>query len=322
MQRIAWTGALALALLAGCQAEDQRPTVNPAPPPPLSTRAPEPITPLPPPPRPAPRQQPVSVPPTQQPLPRAGGETVRLADILPRGGIARGRWRIIVVHHSAASNASPQGMDSYHRQRGWSGGLGYHFVIGNGVNYPDGQVFVGPRWKNQATGAHCKNTAGRYLGVYRDKNFFNDHGVGICLIGDFQTETPSPSQLRTLRDLITLLVVNGGIPPSQVYGHGEITNKTACPGRNMNMPALRRSIATAAADAWDVAGSGRELEFRLASFPLEDGLGCGHDACAEEDDAACSAALELALDPARDLDQAVKAAVVWAGGIVNLPYIH
>lgn len=225
----------ALLLSVGCESQQGGRGLRPLPDPVLSTRPPERIEPIPPPkPTPAP-----------EPLPDVGAGLVRLRDIMPAGGIQRGKWQVIVVHHSAARNSTPQGMDAWHRQRGWAGGLGYHFVIGNGVNYPDGQLYVGPRWKSQSTGAHCKNAAGRYLGVWRDRNYFNDRGIGICLIGNFQSESPTPRQLATLRDLTALLVQQTSAAPSAVWGHGEITHKTECPGRNMNMGSLRRSVAAA-----------------------------------------------------------------------------
>ncbi len=231
------TLAIVFAVSCGCESPDRNEKLGPLPGPVLSTRPPEQIAPIP---RPAP-----APPPSQSPMPEPISGEVRLRDIMPPGGIQRGKWQIIVVHHSAARNSTPQGMDSWHRQRGWSGGLGYHFVIGNGAKYPDGQLYVGPRWKSQSTGAHCKNSAGKYLGVWRDRNFFNDRGIGICLVGDFQSEQPTARQLATLRDLTALLIQQTNVPPGAVWGHGEITHKTACPGRNMNMTTVRRSAGAA-----------------------------------------------------------------------------
>jgi hypothetical protein len=138
-------------------------------------------------------------------------------------------------------------MDSWHRQRGWEHGLGYHFVIGNGVGFPDGQVFVGPRWSSQKTGAHCKSKAGRYFGRSCPSNYFNEHGVGICLIGDFETGRPTARQLETLSRLIAFLCQECRISPDRVYGHGEVTHKTACPGRYCSMDTIRRSARIAVA---------------------------------------------------------------------------
>lgn len=172
------------------------------------------------------------------------------AAIRPSTPIARGRWQVIVVHHSASEVDSPASMDNYHRNsRGWDRGLGYHFVIGNGVNYPDGQVFVGQRWRLQETGAHCKAGAGRYFGVQRPSNFFNDNGIGICLVGDFQNGRPTARQLQTLTALVEHLCAQTGIPAGRVYGHGEVTKQTLCPGTNLrrSLVQIRREVAAALA---------------------------------------------------------------------------
>jgi N-acetylmuramoyl-L-alanine amidase len=168
---------------------------------------------------------------------------VDLSDILPpRGGL----WETIVVHHSEKANATPDGMHKYHLSRGWENGLGYHFVIGNGLGYPDGKVYMGPRWRKQQTGAHCAAGAGRYFGVRRPDNFFNEHGVGICLIGDFETGgRPTARQMATLEALCSYLCNTAGINPNRIYGHGQITGKTACPGRLMEdrLSQLRSNVA-------------------------------------------------------------------------------
>lgn len=164
--------------------------------------------------------------------------------IIPPGGITPGRWQCIVVHHSASPKSTPKGMDYYHRHdRGWENGLGYHFVVGNGIGYPDGQVYVGPRWKRQIHGAHCASDGGRYFGAYRKNGYFNQHGIGICLIGNYEEEYPTAKQLATLERLIAQLCIETGIPADRVYGHGEVTHKTACPGRHTNMRTVRRAVA-------------------------------------------------------------------------------
>lgn len=250
MQRIALAGCLLALLVAGCQTPERHSNLGPVPAPLLSTRPPPVVSPIPPPP---PEPQVIPTPPPRR-------STVTAADIRPLRSIAPGRWKTIIVHHSGSDASTPQGMDSWHRQRGWAG-LGYHFVIGNGVNYPDGQLFVGPRWRLQQTGAHCKSSAGTYLGAWRPNNFFNEHGIGICLIGDFEKDRPTARQLQTLEDLITVLIQEADINPSNVFGHGEVTHKTACPGRYMNMAQLRRNVAARAARQGATAAStaGRRL---------------------------------------------------------------
>ena len=164
----------------------------------------------------------------------------------PPGGLKNGCWKTIVIHHSASPEATPKSMHNYHlKQRGWSNGLGYHFVIGNGRNYPDGQIHVGSRWKKQQTGAHCKSRRGRYLGHWRADNYFNEHGIGICLVGNFEKESPTPKQLESLTRLLAFLCRETGISPHQIYGHGDVTHKTLCPGRKFDIDIVRRSVQTA-----------------------------------------------------------------------------
>ncbi len=226
-------GLFVLLIIAGCRPAGPTGVLGSPPSPLLSTRAPRAVRAIP---------KPVRTP-TREVTPPAGRATITARDVRVPGGIKKSEWQTIVVHHSGTSAATPTGMDRYHRDvRKWSNGLGYHFVIGNGVKYPDGQLYVGQRWKNQQTGAHCAAAEGRYLGRWRPRNFFNEHGIGICLIGNFENERPTREQLRTLDELIRVLCGEAGVGADQVYGHGEITHKTACPGSNLNMHAVRRAV--------------------------------------------------------------------------------
>ena len=141
------------------------------------------------------------------------------------------RWKYVVIHHSGSDASTPRGMRDWHvNGRGWSA-LGYHFVIGNGVGYGDGEVYVGERWTRQMHGAHCKTPDNRY----------NDRGVGVCLIGDLETHGPTPRQVRALTRLVSFLSEKCGIPKSRILTHGGVTNKTACPGRHFSLkPVFRR----------------------------------------------------------------------------------
>jgi hypothetical protein len=149
----------------------------------------------------------------------------------PPGGISK-RWKTIVVHHSATATGNARTFDRAHRDKGWEE-LGYHFVIGNGSTSGDGVVEVGGRWRTQKHGAHCKTP----------DNFYNDHGIGICLVGDFNKSRPTPRQMASLQRLVAFLSDQCRIPDSRVTTHGLVTNKTQCPGRNFPILSLRRSLA-------------------------------------------------------------------------------
>jgi len=122
-----------------------------------------------------------------------------------------------------------------HKQKGWDE-LGYHFVIGNGTNSGDGQVEVGPRWPRQKWGAHAKTPDNR----------FNDYGIGICLVGNFDIERPTAAQMNALAKLTAYLMQTYNISADHIVGHGD-TKATDCPGRNLSIAQLRQMASRLAA---------------------------------------------------------------------------
>jgi hypothetical protein len=146
-------------------------------------------------------------------------------------------WKWIVIHHSASPSGNAAKFDKEHRAKGWDE-LGYHFVIGNGTDSGNGQVEVGPRWPKQKWGAHAKTADNRY----------NDFGIGICLVGNFDIERPTPQQLQSLAKLTAYLMKTYHIPASNVIGHRD-TKPTNCPGRNLNIAVVRRMATQVLAGA-------------------------------------------------------------------------
>jgi hypothetical protein len=155
---------------------------------------------------------------------------VRPGPIVPAGWIPpvpANHWQWIVVHHSATTTGSAATFDREHRQKGWDE-LGYHFVIGNGSLSGDGQIEVGSRWPKQKWGAHAKTPDNR----------FNDYGIGICLVGNFDIDRPTSRQLESVTRLVSYLMETYHIPAEDVLGHGQ-TKPTDCPGRNLSIAWLR-----------------------------------------------------------------------------------
>lgn len=149
----------------------------------------------------------------------------------PRNGKISRKWKTIVLHHSATERGGAKLFDKHHRQKGWDG-LGYHFVIGNGTDTPDGTIETGLRWHQQKHGAHCKTP----------NNFYNDRGIGICLVGDFTRQPPTRKQMVSLNKLTRFLCDQCKIPPNRVLTHHLINKKTKCPGKHFPVDSVRRSI--------------------------------------------------------------------------------
>ena len=152
-----------------------------------------------------------------------------------------GRWQGIVVHHSATRSGNAAEFHRMHQQRvdasgeHWIG-LGYHFVINNGRGGPDGQIEVGFRWRQQMQGAHCRprNCA---------DNYWNEHTIGICLVGNFELERPTQAQYEALARLVRFMCDRYSIPQNRVLGHGQVHGaNTRCPGRFFSWQELRRRL--------------------------------------------------------------------------------
>jgi hypothetical protein len=196
-------------------------------------------------PRDWPELGPLPLPPRSLPSTPASTASVPYAD-QPTAAEARAwsvarrssRWRYIVIHHSATPTGSAAQFDVFHRKtKGWDG-LGYDFVIGNGTGSKDGAVEVGYRWRDQVRGAHAGDDE------------MNEHGIGICLVGDFTKTRPSPAQMRALSRLCNFLSSYCGIGRDRFRLHGQVRD-TACPGpyfpRDFLEPLRPRRTASAGA---------------------------------------------------------------------------
>ena len=141
-------------------------------------------------------------------------------------------WEWIIIHHSATRMGSAEVFDAAHRARGMINGLAYHFVIDNGTEgRPDGFIETGPRWIKQMYGGHCRQA------------YINEHGIGICLVGNFSVDQPTPKQLDSLALLIRGLQDQFHIANDRVLGHGEVIGEfSECPGSQFPWDELHKRL--------------------------------------------------------------------------------
>jgi N-acetylmuramoyl-L-alanine amidase len=197
-----------LVFSAGCVPQ-RRATVAPTLPP-LAPPAP-PVTPILPPP-PPPRLPSTPADSSFNSLPRPQNVTGNLDAALGR------HWKYIVIHHSASDSGNEAVFDREHKDRGWRG-VGYDFVIDNGEGGPDGRVEVTFRWEQQIEGAHAGNDE------------YNQYGIGICLVGNFDRDLPTAKQMDSLVALVNYLQKRCDIPTDHILGHCHVRiGGTHCPG--------------------------------------------------------------------------------------------
>jgi len=137
--------------------------------------------------------------------------------------VAARDWKHIVIHHTATSRGSVESIHEAHlKKKDKSGnpwlGIGYHFVIGNGNGMPDGEIEQTFRWRQQMHGAHAG------VGDY------NQQGIGIVLVGNFEKQHPTAAQLVAVKSLVKMLKAEYRIDVDHVIGHSDV-KATACPGK-------------------------------------------------------------------------------------------
>jgi N-acetyl-anhydromuramyl-L-alanine amidase AmpD len=101
-----------------------------------------------------------------------------------------------------------------------AGDLAYHFVIDR-----SGRIWEGRSLSWQ--GAHAGNGAA------------NTANVGVVLLGNFDVQEPTASQLLSLQQLLANLCQRYAIRPENIYGHDEVKGQyglppTRCPGRYLS----------------------------------------------------------------------------------------
>ena len=113
--------------------------------------------------------------------------------------LAPARWKYVFIHHSqtTSGNALTLAQDAT--------GMGDHFVIGNGDGCVDGEIQIGQRWAQQQS---ALPPAGA--------NKIDPACISICLVGDFDRTTPTPTQLRRLAQLVNAVQGQLHIEPQQV----------------------------------------------------------------------------------------------------------
>lgn len=160
----------------------------------------------------------------------------------------------LVLHHTyRPTTAQYQGASTieairkYHLSKGWRD-IGYHLLIG-----PEGAIWPGRplEW----TGAHALVEKPEMLKLLGSSDYLNKFSVGVCAIGDYDSEQPSVPLIGSLKEVLFQLARRFGIPLERLFFHRQVS-ATACPGRNFDLETVRSwlkaepAVAAWAADSW------------------------------------------------------------------------
>jgi N-acetylmuramoyl-L-alanine amidase len=145
----------------------------------------------------------------------------------PAAPIEAGQWDAIVIHHTGEPSGSPASIDAAHRGQGLAG-LGYHFVIGNGIQMDNGEVHAGFRWVDQLPGAHVAGPSGAA---------WNRSAIGIALVGNGDRRPFTDTQINRLIALTSELARRLDIPSDRIFLHTDLS-AVSSPGRYFQASAL------------------------------------------------------------------------------------
>ena len=121
---------------------------------------------------------------------------------------------LVIIHCSAVKPdqlSSAAQIDSWHRQRGYHLGIGYHYVIRRNGDIEPGR----PEWM---VGAHCLN--------------HNKYSIGVCYEGGLDArgqpaDTRTDEQKAAMRKLLERL--HRDYPKAVIVGHHDLDPMKDCP---------------------------------------------------------------------------------------------
>jgi len=171
-----------------------------------------------------------SLPPGVLPRSAWGARPVNRSKVTP----ANAPWRHITIHHSTSKDSPAvlatasgaksdlQRIQKYHMTNNGWGDVGYHFLIDAG-----GRIYEGRSMEFQGAHAGTDGASNNNVG-----------NIGICLLGNFDEERPTPAALRSLEQLVRNLRSTYSIPSKGVSAHLDWKN-TECPGQYL-LPYVRQ----------------------------------------------------------------------------------
>lgn len=135
----------------------------------------------------------------------------------------------VILHHTWSPNSraytgpeTVRAIQRYHvEERGWKD-IGYHLLIA-----PNGDTYPGRPMTEY--GAHCKGQ--------------NEH-IGVAAIANFDEEAPAGwGGIWQLCECLSILLNRIKVGSAGLHFHREYADKS-CPGRNLQLDALRARIST------------------------------------------------------------------------------
>ncbi len=131
-------------------------------------------------------------------------------------------WTAVDFTSQSATAERIEKIRKYHTGEKRWGDIGYHYIVDR----------AGRVWEGRPI---------QYQGAHVSQN--NEHNIGILVLGNFEKQSPSSAQLKSLYSTTAALKSKHGIKTALIRSHREI-NPTTCPGKNLQnqMNGLRQYV--------------------------------------------------------------------------------
>ncbi len=130
--------------------------------------------------------------------------------------------KFIAVHHSQKKIDSVKRIRNLHVKINKWDDIGYHYLI-------------------EKNGKLCKGRSEKFVGAHVYGH--NKNSLGICLIGNFDEESPTKKQIQTLIKFLKQKTKKFKISVKNILGHREFPDVTkTCPGKFVNLDEIRRGV--------------------------------------------------------------------------------
>lgn len=134
---------------------------------------------------------------------------------------SRSEIKHIAIHHSATTSGSAEAFARYHvNNLGWPG-IAYHYVV-------DKHGTISLCHDLEVVSYHVGNS--------------NRIAVGICMVGDFRSQSLEPRQKRATMDLVFKLLQDLNLSIEDVWGHIEFPGYSWKPCPSVNMDTFRQDL--------------------------------------------------------------------------------
>lgn len=196
------------------------------------------------------------------------GSLVVSTEVKPYTRRSLNEIEMAVLHHAAAPRKTTwQAVAQYHvSSNGWPG-IAYHIGVRDYGGVCKVSLLNQPETRS-----------------YHAHAYGNDHGLAVCVAGNFETDVPTPAEINALGRIVSVLRQWATwLDQMPVVGHGDVPgNVTDCPERGLKalLPALNKEDGmirdeTLRKAIWDAAKSGQTVavndESAIIRFMAEQG---------------------------------------------------